>query len=85
MNSESRAGSSVREARIEASTTSIAPAAMLRKIVVGIRNIPISANTTVSPLKNTARLAVAPAAPIAPCGSNPLRRSSRYRATMNRE
>ena len=37
------------------------------------------------PLKKTARLAVAPAAPIASILSNPFFRSSRNRDTMNSE
>ena len=45
--------------------TRIAPVARLRKIVVGRMNIPSSASTTVSPLKNTARLAVPPVRAIA--------------------
>jgi hypothetical protein len=55
----SSAGSSVSEARTATTTTKIAPAAMLRKMVVGTMSIPIRARTTVRPLKNTARLAVA--------------------------
>ena len=63
----------------------MAPAASARKIVVGMMNIPSSASTTVMPLKNTARLAVAPAAPIASSFSKPFFRSSRNRDTMNSE
>ena len=55
------AGSRVIDASSDISVTKIAPAARLRKIVVGRMNMPISARTTVMPLKNTARLAVAPA------------------------
>ncbi len=63
----------------------MAPPARLRKIVVGMMNIPARASTTVRPLKKTARFAVAPAPPIASSFGNPLRRSSRYRDTMNNE
>ena len=59
------AGSSVIDEMIETNVTKMAPAASARKIVVGMMNIPNSARTTVIPLKNTALLAVAPAAPIA--------------------
>ena len=79
------AGSSVIEAASAARVTRIAPAGEARKIVVGMMNIPSSASTTVMPLKNTARFAVAPAAPIASSLSNPFFRSSRYRDTMNSE
>ena len=65
--------------------TKIAPAASARKIVVGMMNMPSRARTTVMPLKNTARLAVAPAAPIASILSKPFFRSSRNRDTMNSE
>jgi hypothetical protein len=58
-------------------TTKIAPAARLRKIVVGMISIPRRASTTVIPLKNTARLAVAPAASTASSFSSPRWRSSR--------
>ena len=47
--------------------------------------MPSSARTTVIPLKNTARLAVPPARPIASSLSRPWSRSSRYRATMKSE
>ncbi len=73
----SSAGSSVSEAATATSTTTIAPAAMLRKIVVGFSSIPASASTTVIPEKNTARLAVAPAALMAASLSRPRARSSR--------
>ena len=53
--------SSVREAATATSTTAIAPAPMLRKMVVGFSSNPASASTTVIPEKNTARLAVPPA------------------------
>ena len=63
----------------------IAPPARLRKIVFGTISSPSNARTTVIPLKNTARLAVAPARPIASSFSRPWSRSSRYRATMKSE
>ncbi len=71
------AGSSVIEAATETSTTTIAPPASDRKIVVGTISIPASASTTIMPLKNTARFAVAPVAPIASSFSRPRCRSSR--------
>jgi hypothetical protein len=73
----SSAGSKVSEAATATSTTAIAPAAIERKIVVGFSSIPASASTTVIPEKNTARLAVPPAAPIAASWSRPRPRSSR--------
>ena len=79
------AGSSVIEETIDTTVTKIAPAANARKIVVGMMNMPSSARTTVIPLKNTARFAVAPAAPIASSLSKPFFRSSRKRDTMNSE
>jgi hypothetical protein len=54
----------------------IAPTPRLRKIACGTTNIPISAITTVSPLKSTARLEVAPARAIASSWSRPVLRSS---------
>jgi hypothetical protein len=83
--SERIAGSKVIEAATAIRTTKIAPLARLRKIVFGTISNPSSARTTVIPLKNTARLAVAPARPIASSLSRPWSRSSRYRATMKRE
>ena len=59
------AGSSVNAAASAHSTTRIAPAARLRKIVVGTINSPTSATTTVMPENSTARLAVDPARSIA--------------------
>ena len=79
------AGRSVIDAATETSTTMMAPPARPRKIVVGTRSMPDSAMTTVRPLKKTARFAVAPERPIARSLSPPLRRSSRYRDTMNNE
>ncbi len=73
----SSAGSSVIEAPSAAIVTRIAPPASARKIVVGMMSIPASARTTVRPLKNTARLAVAPAAPMASSLTKPFFRSSR--------
>ena len=75
--SESTAGSSVIDDATETSTTTIAPPARLRKIVVGTSSMPASATTTVMPLKNTARDAVAPDARIASSFSRPSWRSSR--------
>ena len=74
---QSIAGSSVIDAAIDTSVTKMAPAASARKIVVGMMNMPSSASTTVIPEKNTARLAVAPEAPIASSLSKPFFRSSR--------
>ncbi len=54
------AGRRVIEAAIAHSVTRIAPPARLRKIETGTISMPRSASTTVSPLKNTARLAVPP-------------------------
>ncbi len=79
------AGNRVIDAATETSTTMMAPPARPRKIVVGTSSMPESAITTVRPLKKTARLAVAPERPIACSLSPPLRRSSRYRDTMNSE
>ncbi len=79
------AGSSVMDSATEIRTTMIAPPARPRKIVVGTSSIPARARTTVKPLKNTARLAVAPDLPIASILSRPRCRSSRYRDTMNNE
>jgi len=79
------AGSNVMEAAMDTSVTKMAPAASERKIVVGMMNIPRRASTTVIPLKNTARLAVAPAAAMASIFSKPFFRSSRNRDTMNSE
>jgi hypothetical protein len=83
--SASNAGTSVSAAPTETSTTVIAPTARLRKIVCGTTNMPISAITTVSPLKSTARLEVAPARAIASSVSRPALRSSRKRETTNSE
>ncbi len=71
------AGSSVIEAASDASVTTTAPVARLRKIETGMMNIPSRAITTVIPEKNTARFAVAPAAPIASSFGSPFFRSSR--------
>ena len=71
------AGSRVIVTRTETMTTMIAPAARLLKIVEGTMSMPVSASTTVRPLKNTARLAVAPVMRMAACLSRPLLRSSR--------
>ena len=71
------AGSSVIDAATETSTTMIAPPASPRKIVVGTSSMPASARTTVRPLKNTARFAVAPDRPIAQLVASLSARSSR--------
>ena len=76
-NSAISAGSKVIDSATEISTTMIAPPASPRKIVVGTSNMPARAITTVNPLKNTARLAVAPDIPIASRLSRPRCRSSR--------
>ncbi len=54
-------------------------------IEFGTSSIPNIATTKTVPLKSTARLAVAPAASIAPSSSCPLPRSSRYRETTKSE
>ena len=79
------AGSIVIDSAIETSTTRIAPPASALKIVLGTSSMPASASTTVTPLKNTARFAVAPERPIASSVSRPRARSSRNRDTMNNE
>ena len=84
-NNAIRAGSRLIDNAIEISTTRIAPPARPRKIVVGTSIMPASASTTVRPLKNTARFAVAPDRPIASRLSCPFARSSRYLETMNSE
>jgi hypothetical protein len=71
------AGSKVSAAITETMATRIAPAARLRKIELGTSTSPNIASTKASPLKRTARLAVAPAAPIASSFSRPCERSSR--------
>ena len=53
--------------------TRIAPVARLRKIVLGTSSSPNIARTKASPLKSTARLAVAPATAIASSFSRPRR------------
>ncbi len=73
----SSAGSSVIDAASAAIVTRIAPPASERKIETGMIIMPSRARTTVSPLKKTARFAVAPAAPIASSLANPFFRSSR--------
>ena len=79
------AGSNVIDSANEINTTMIAPPASPRKIVVGTNNMPARASTTVSPLKKTARLAVAPDIPIDSSLSRPRARSSRYLDTMKSE
>ncbi len=80
----STAGSSVSAAATEVMPTRIAPAARLRKIVLGMSSRPSIAITKAKPLKSTARLAVAPVAAIASSFSRPPERSSRKRDTTNR-
>ena len=75
--SPSSAGSNVSAASTETMPTRIAPAARLRMIEFGTRNIPNIAITKTLPLKSTARLAVAPAVSIAACFSVSRPRSSR--------
>ena len=72
----STAGSSVGAAITETIPTRIAPAARLRKIVLGTSSSPSIASTNATPLKNTARPAVAPAVAIA-FAFSALERSSR--------
>jgi hypothetical protein len=71
------AGRRVIDAASDARVTRMAPAARLRKMDTGMMSIPSREITTVSPLKNTARLAVAPAAPMASSLGKPFFRSSR--------
>jgi hypothetical protein len=54
------AGIRVSAAATDTTPTITAPAARLRRTLVGTRNSPSSAMTKVVPLKSTARLAVAP-------------------------
>ena len=75
--SASTAGSRVSEAITATTTTRIAPSPMLRKMVLGSSSMPARATTTVRPLNNTARLAVAPPRSIASSLSPPAARSSR--------
>ena len=66
-------------------TTKMAPKPMAMNTLDDTNSIPIRPSTTAIPLKETARVAVDPALPIASTFSRPERRSSRYRATMKRE
>ena len=78
------AGSRVSVAITATMTTDIAPMPRLTKTLCGTTSSPIRANTTVTPLKKTARVAVEPAMAIASILSWPRCRSSRKRETMNR-
>ena len=73
----STAGSSVSAASTVMVTTRMAPMARLTKMSVGTMSMPSRASTTVMPLKNTARLAVAPVTAMASILSRPRARSSR--------
>ncbi len=64
------------EARTATTTTRMAPIPRARNKVLGRISIPIRARTTVSPEKNTALVAVAPARSMATSFSNPWPRSS---------
>ena len=79
------AGSRVSAAATDTTPTITAPAARLRRTLVGTRNRPSSAITNVVPLKSTARLAVAPVIAMAAFFSSPLARSSRKREITKSE
>ena len=79
------AGRRVRAAATETTPTITAPAAMLRRMFVGTKNMPKRAITNVVPLNNTARLAVAAVRWMAASLSSPPALSSRKRETMNKE
>ena len=64
-------GRRVMEAAIAPSTTKMAPSQIDIKMLKGISNIPIKANTTVIPLNTTALPAVDPARPTASILSKP--------------
>ena len=81
--SERTAGNNVSAAAIDTSATRIAPAARLRKIVLGTSSRPVIAKMNASPLKTTARLAVMPDTAIASSFSRPAVRSSRKRESTN--
>ena len=68
----STAGSRVSAAATDTTPTITAPAARLRRTLVGTRNSPSRAMTKVVPLKSTARLAVAPVMAMAASLSSPL-------------
>jgi hypothetical protein len=79
------AGSRVRAAATETTPTMMAPAARLRMMFVGTRNIPSNATTKVLPLNSTARPAVALLLRIASSVAKPRLRSSRKREITNSE
>ena len=66
-------------------TTAIAPKAMEKNSVCGTIRTPTSAMTTVAPLKNTVRFAVAPVRATASRLLSPRANSSRKRDTTNSE
>ena len=65
------------EKSVDSEATMIAATARLFITFEGTRSIPVSAITNTDPLKRTARLAVAPAQPIASGSVRPFARSSR--------
>ena len=79
------AGRKVRLPTTATNTTPIVPIAIDRKIDTSMMNSPASAIITASPLKNTARPAVALAISMASSLSRPCRRSDRKRVIMNSE
>ena len=79
------AGRRVSAAATDTTPTITAPAARLRRMVTGTRNMPSRATTKVLPLRSTARLAVAPVIRIAASLPRPWPRSSRKREIMNSE
>ena len=83
--SASKAGKSVRVAARAAITTRMAPSPSDWKNDTGTMNIPISAITTVVPLKSTVRPAVSPALTTASYLSRPRLSSSLKRDTISSE
>ena len=79
------AGSRVSAAATDTTPTMMAPAARLRRTLVGTRKRPSSAITKVVPLKSTARLAVAAVIAMAASLSSPRARSSRKREMTKSE
>ncbi len=79
------AGRSVSAAATDTMPTMTAPAARLRRMFVGTRNMPNSAITNVEPLNSTARLAVADVRWMAVSLSRPAARSSRNREMTKSE
>ena len=72
-------------ATTETTPTMIAPTARLRRMVSGTSTMPTMAKTNARPLNPTARLAVAPAVPMASATSRPWVRSSPKRDRTNSE